>query len=110
VLENGTRELCVDNPGKEADVHLTTDLRTMARIWAGDIEIRAATKTGQVQLTGDPMLIRTVSDWLRPGLFANVRPHSEGLNSERSGQTFHPATLPARRRKRSSHNRHSNKL
>lgn len=105
VLENGARELCVDNPGKETDVHLTTDLRTMARIWAGDIEIRAATKTGQVQLTGDPMLIRTVSDWLRPGLFANVRPHTQGLNSERSGQTFHPATLPARRRKRSSHNR-----
>ena len=42
VLENGTRELCVDNPGKEVDVHLTTDLRTMARIWAGDMEIRAA--------------------------------------------------------------------
>jgi hypothetical protein len=39
VLENGARELCVDNPGKEIDVHLTTDLRTMAHIWAGDMEI-----------------------------------------------------------------------
>jgi DNA-binding HxlR family transcriptional regulator len=105
VFENGTRELCVENPGKELDVQLTTDLRTMARIWAGDMEIRVAKKTGQIQLTGDPILIRTVSDWLRPGLFAHVRPHAEALNSERSGRTFHPAPVPSRRRKHSSLNR-----
>jgi hypothetical protein len=104
VLENGARELCVDNPGKEVDLHLTTDLRTMAHIWAGDMEIRLAKKTGQLQLTGDPILIRTVSDWLRPGLFAQVRPHAEGLNPKRSGRTFHRAPLPTRRRKRGSLN------
>src|SRR5215471_10322919 len=74
VLENGARELCVDNPGKDVDVHLTTDLRTMARIWAGDMQIRTAKEGSQLQLTGDSALIRTVSDWLRPGLFAHVRP------------------------------------
>ena len=103
--QNGTRELCVDNPGKEVDVHLTTDLRTMTRIWAGDLEIRAAKKSGQLQLTGNPILIRTLSDWLRPGLFANVRPHAEALNPARPGRTFHPAPLPTRTRKRSSTNR-----
>ncbi len=102
VLENGTRELCVDNPGKEVDVYFTTDVRTMARIWAGDVKIRAAKETGQLQLSGDPMLIRTVSDWLRPGLFAHVRPYAETLNPERSGRSFHRASLPARRKKRSS--------
>ncbi len=104
VLENGTRELCVDSPGKEVDVQLTTDLRTLARIWAGDMEIRAAKKSGQVQLTGDPVLIRTVSDWLRPGLFAHVRPRNETFSSEHSGPSLHPASLPARTRKRSSRN------
>jgi len=104
VLENGARELCVDNPGKEIDVHLTTDLRTMAHIWAGDMEIRAAKKTGQLQLTGNPVLIRTVSAWLRPGLFAHVRPHAETLNPERSGRTFHPAPSSTRTRQRSSPN------
>jgi hypothetical protein len=102
VLENGTRELCVDSPGKEVDVQLTTDLRTMARIWAGDMEIRAAKKSAQVQLTGDPVLIRTVSDWLRPGLFAHVRPRTETFSSEHSGPSLHPHSLPARARKRSS--------
>lgn len=105
VLENGTRELCVDNPGKEVDVHFTTDVRTMARIWAGDTQIRAARETGQLQLTGDPVLIRTVSGWLRPGLFADVRPHAETLNSEHSAGIFQPAPLPTRKRKRRAPNR-----
>ena len=103
VLENGTRELCVENPGKEIDVHLTTDLRTMTRIWAGDLDIRMAKKTDQVQLSGDLVLIRTISNWLLPGLFAHVRPHVETLSSEYSGRTS--ASLPARSRKRSSGNR-----
>ena len=106
VLENGARELCVDNPGKEIDVLLTTDLRTMAHIWAGDMEIRAAKKTGQLQLTGNPVLIRTVSDWLRPGLFAHVRPHTETLSPERSDRPLHPAPWPTRTRKRSSPHRY----
>jgi hypothetical protein len=79
VLENGTRELCVDNPGKAVDVHLTTDLRTMTHIWGGDMEIRTAKKTGHLQLTGDPTLIQSISDWLRPGVFAHVRPYAESL-------------------------------
>jgi hypothetical protein len=101
VLENGARELCVDNPGKEIDIHLTTDLRTMAHIWTGDMEIRAAKKTGQLQLTGNPVLIQTVSAWLRPGLFAHVWPHAETLSPERSGRSFHPVPSPTRTTKRS---------
>jgi hypothetical protein len=97
--------LCVDNPGKEVDLQLTTDLRTMAHIWAGDMEIRAAKRTGQLQLAGDPALIRSISDWLRPGLFAHVRPHAEPLNSERSGRILPPSPSPTRRRKRRSPNR-----
>jgi len=102
VLENGSRELCVDNPGKQIDIHLTTDLRTMTHIWAGDMDIRAAKKTGQLQLTGNPVLIRTVSAWLRPGLFAHVRPDAETLGPEQSGRPFHLASSPTRTRKRSS--------
>lgn len=100
VLENGAPELCVDNPGKEVDVHLITDLRTMAHIWAGDMEIRAARKTGQLQLTGNPVLIRTVSAWLRPGLFAHVRPHAETLSRGDLADPF--AQLRHRRERRSA--------
>lgn len=71
---NGTRELCVHHPGKEVDLNLTTDLRTMTRIWAGDIALRSATDDGRLRLEGSRELARTVSSWLRIGLFAHVRP------------------------------------
>jgi DNA-binding HxlR family transcriptional regulator len=79
--ENGTRELCADNPGKEADVQLRSDVRTMVEIWAGDTEIRAAKRDGRLQVSGHPALIRTVSSWLRTGLLAGVRPHPDSLKS-----------------------------
>ncbi len=72
--ENGERELCVDNPGKEVDVQIRSDLRTMTEIWAGDREIRAAKKDGRLQLSGNAVLIRTLPSWLRIGTFAHVRP------------------------------------
>ena len=77
--ENGERELCLNNPGKGVDIELRSDLRTMTEIWAGDTEIRTAKKDGRLQLSGNPVLIRTLSSWLRIGMFANVRPHSDAL-------------------------------
>ncbi len=76
--ENGGRNLCVDDPGKEVDVQVRSDLRTMTEIWAGDTEIQAAKKDGRLQLSGNPALIRTMPAWLRIGLFAHVRPRRDG--------------------------------
>jgi DNA-binding HxlR family transcriptional regulator len=77
--ENGERDLCVENPKKKVDIQLRSDLRTMTEIWAGDTEIGAAKKDGRLQLTGNPLLIRTLPHWLRTGMFANVRPHPDRL-------------------------------
>ncbi len=78
VLEpDGARELCLQNPGGPVDVQIQTDLRTMTAIWAGDRNLRAARSAGRVHVTGHPALTRTMSAWLRIGLFASVRPHSE---------------------------------
>lgn len=79
--ENGGRELCVDNPGRDVDVHITTNLRTMAELWAGDTELRAAKKDGRLQLDGNPVLVRTIGSWLRMGLFAHVRPHLDAVRA-----------------------------
>ncbi len=71
--ENGERELCVDNPGKEVDVQIRSDLRTMTEIWAGDTEIGNARKDGRLQLSGNALLVRTLPSWLRIGTFAHVK-------------------------------------
>jgi|UniRef100_UPI004049E73E DNA-binding HxlR family transcriptional regulator len=75
---NGGRELCVDNPGKPADVSIVTNLRTMTEIWAGDTSIREAKNAGTLRVSGNPVLLRTISSWLRSGMFSDVRPATLG--------------------------------
>ena len=81
--ENGTRELCADNPGKQVDVQLRSDVRTMVEIWAGDMEIGAAKKSGRLQVSGHPALVRNLSSWLRIGLLARFRPHPDSRKTQR---------------------------
>ena len=76
---NRERELCTDHPGKEVDIQIRSDVRTLVEIWAGDTEIRAARKNGRLQLSGNPAVIRTLSSWLRPGSLAHIRPHPHPL-------------------------------
>ena len=68
------RDLCVTNPGRTVDLHIKADLRTMVAVWAGDVTMRAARADGRVEVSGDPVLARTLTTWLRGGIFAGVRP------------------------------------
>lgn len=68
------RELCIDNPGRPADLSIVTNLRTMTEIWAGDTTFRAAKAAGNFRATGQPVLVRTLASWLRTGLFSSIRP------------------------------------
>jgi len=79
IEENRERELCVDHPGKEVDVQIRSDVRTMVEIWAGDTELKAALKAGRLHVTGTPALIRTLSSWLRGGSLSHIRPHPDSL-------------------------------
>jgi DNA-binding HxlR family transcriptional regulator len=72
-------ELCTENPLKPVDIQIRTDLRTMTEIWTGDTLIRDAKKDGRLQVSGDPFLVRTLSTWLRIGMFAGVRPAPNAL-------------------------------
>ena len=78
VIENGGCELCVANPAKRSTSAVATDLRTLTEIWAGDLSIADAKRAGRMVLRGEPVLTRSLPDWLRPGLFADVRPAAAG--------------------------------
>lgn len=74
IEENGKRELCIDNPGKEVDVSFRCSLRTMVEIWAGDTTLSKAKKAGLLHVAGNPVLVRTASKWLRTSLVSSIRP------------------------------------
>ena len=99
VLEpDGTRVLCVHNPRVPVDIELVTDLRTMSHVWAGDMDIRMAKDTGRLELKGNPILIRTISSWLRPGTFAHIRPQSGPISVKESGKRIRKSAMPEKQK------------
>jgi DNA-binding HxlR family transcriptional regulator len=74
VVDSGEKELCLTHPGKPIDLTITTNLRTLTEIWAGDTEMRKARQDGSLQVQGSPILARSIAEWLRIGSFARIRP------------------------------------
>ncbi|WP_317932004.1 helix-turn-helix domain-containing protein [Halioxenophilus sp. WMMB6] len=70
-------DICLDDPGKEVDVYLSTDLRTMVECWMGDRSYKSAVKENRMKLVGPKALTRDIQLWIKDSLFAGIRPASE---------------------------------
>lgn len=71
IESDADRELCVAHPGRDVDVTIRSDARTMCSIWSGETSLSEAKKSGRCTIEGLPVYARSVSKWLRPGLLAN---------------------------------------
>jgi DNA-binding HxlR family transcriptional regulator len=65
-------ELCVTDPGHPVDLYITTDARTLALVWNGDLPLRAIIEEGEIELHGPTALMKAFPGWLQLGLFAGV--------------------------------------
>jgi len=70
VVEGESVDICVQDPGRDVDVYVTTTLRAMTDVWMGDQSYRGAKRAGQFAIQGPPALTRNISTWLRPSIFA----------------------------------------
>jgi len=67
-------DLCTEDPGKDVDLYLSTDVRTMAEVWQGDIDLKKALTDKKIKAHGDRKLIKTMPDWIGLCIFIDVRP------------------------------------
>lgn len=65
VIENGTIDLCVNDPGKDVDVYFTCSVKTLTDIWMGYNTYRKASRDNLITIVGDSALTRDVSVWLK---------------------------------------------
>jgi len=65
-------DLCAVDPGFDVDLYLTTDLRTMTRIWMGYISIGQAKEQESLIVTGSKQLEAELGSWLMLSSFAKV--------------------------------------
>ncbi len=72
VVDDGDVDMCVDDPGFDVDLYVTTDLRTLTKVSMGDIAARAAVRSGAVELHGSRKLASGFGTWMGFSPFASV--------------------------------------
>ena len=72
VVDDGDVDMCVDDPGFDVDLYVTTDLRTLTRLSMGDFLAREAVRSGAIELHGSRKLASGFGTWLGFSPFASV--------------------------------------
>jgi DNA-binding HxlR family transcriptional regulator len=72
VEPNHEVDLCSVDPGFDVDLYLSTDLRTMTKIWMGYTTIGQAKEQDRLIVTGNKQLERNLGSWLTLSPFAKV--------------------------------------
>jgi DNA-binding HxlR family transcriptional regulator len=65
-------DLCPTDPGFEVALYVATDLRTMGRVFMGDVSLKAAIGAGHIELDGPRDLCRQFERWLGLSSFAGI--------------------------------------
>ena len=66
-------DLCLTDHGFEVGLYVATDLRTMTRIWMGDLPVKAAVDSGAIEIEGARDLRQRFERWLGLSAFAEVK-------------------------------------
>jgi DNA-binding HxlR family transcriptional regulator len=72
VIRNDEADVCDVDPGFPVAVTVITDLRTMVKVWRGDLSWSDALRAGGVQVHGPEALRRAVPRWFTLSGFAAV--------------------------------------
>lgn len=75
--QDGGTQLCLEEPGFEVDLYLSTTLPDMIYIWRGDLSPEAAIDQGRLDLVGNSRTRRRLRAWL------NLSPLTE-IQSQRA--------------------------
>lgn len=70
-------DICLEDPGKEVDVYLTTNLKTMVQCWMGDKSYSSAIANQELKVVGPSVLTRNLRDWIADSVFADIPPAQE---------------------------------
>jgi putative sterol carrier protein len=84
VVESGEVDLCLEDPGLEIDLAVSSDLQCFTRIWMGDISLASARASGSIKIEGQGRLKQTVTKWLGPSPFAGVKAATPDFDQPRS--------------------------
>ncbi|GAB3853843.1 hypothetical protein ACFPIJ_61655 [Dactylosporangium cerinum] len=62
--------MCTSDPGHDVDLYVEADLRAMADVFLGRLDLRTALRDGRVDLTGPAPLRSAFPSWIGLSPFA----------------------------------------
>ena len=71
--QDGYTELCIEEPGHEIVVYLTTTLRDLIYVWRGDVPVDQALIDGRLDVHGPSGCRDPLSRWLKLSHFASYK-------------------------------------
>ena len=72
VINESDVHVCDADPGYDVRITVNTTLRTMSRVWRGDIPLSHAQRAGQLTLIGDSTARRAFPRWLKLSTLAGT--------------------------------------
>jgi DNA-binding HxlR family transcriptional regulator len=73
VIDGREVDLCSVDPGFEVDLYVTSQLRSMTAVWMGHSTLKAEIDSGNIVLTGDKAMTRSIHGWLGLSPFAKEK-------------------------------------
>lgn len=70
VIETNQVDICLIDPGYEIDLHVRGSLRSMTSVWMGVTTLKSEIDAGNIELTGEKTIERSMHEWLGLSPFA----------------------------------------
>lgn len=73
VIERGTVDLCMVDPGFEVNLNIRASLRSMTSVWMGMTALKDEIEAGNIEIAGEKAMERSIQHWLALNHFAKER-------------------------------------
>jgi DNA-binding HxlR family transcriptional regulator len=73
VIDGRDVDLCSVDPGFEIDLYVSSTLRSMTAVWMGHSTLKSEINAGNITLTGDKAMTRSIHGWLGLSPFAKEK-------------------------------------
>ncbi|WP_209428396.1 helix-turn-helix domain-containing protein [Pararhodobacter sp. SW119] len=65
-------DLCYTDPRFDVDLYVVSDLRSLTSAWMGHSSFQSEIEAGRIALTGNDLMVRTLTKWLVRSSFADI--------------------------------------
>jgi DNA-binding HxlR family transcriptional regulator len=73
IIDGSTVDLCSTNPGFDIDLYVRSSLRSLTAVWMGMTTVQKEIAAGQIELTGEKAIAKSMQKWLGLSPFAKEK-------------------------------------